>query len=238
MKRDPYLYEDVDVLINRGNIKDADVLKKAEADVTKFSMAFVLTHNFTEFNTETVQEIHKIIFGDLYPWAGEFRTIQIIKREQVLGGDTVRYTEPAFIKSELDKLSKEIAVLRKAVIPQKEQALRLIRITSKLWQIHPFREGNTRTVVAFSILLAQHLGISIDYSLIERHAAYVRNSLVWTCQGIYSKFEYLEKIYFDAAGISENDTLSDSDDNDYTMVGEYNIVDYKEQPHEYVDNDK
>lgn len=236
--RDPYLYENTKILINNGNIRDEQHLKKAEADITKFSMAFVLTQIFKKFDTQTIQGIHKIIFGDLYPWAGEFRTIQIVKFEEVLGGDTVRYTEPDFIKSELRELSKEIAALQKTSLSANELVFRLVRITARLWQIHPFREGNTRTVVAFSILLAQHLGLQIDYALIEQNAAYVRNSLVWASQGIYSKFEYLERIFFDAAGIENETDIASYNEHEYKVIEGYNVSEYKEMPHEYIEEDK
>ena len=51
-------------------------------------------------------------FGGLYEWGGEFRTIPIMKAEEVLGGDTVRYAAPSEIKKQLDMASKEIARIR------------------------------------------------------------------------------------------------------------------------------
>ncbi len=44
--RDPYLYEDVDVLINLGNIKDSEMLKSAEADITSYTMAALYNTQF------------------------------------------------------------------------------------------------------------------------------------------------------------------------------------------------
>ena len=89
--RDPYLYDDVGVLRNLGNIRDAEELRRAEGDVTRHTMAMVYAHHFAKFNTETLREIHRIVFDHLFEWAGEFRTIPLIKHEDVLGGDTVRY---------------------------------------------------------------------------------------------------------------------------------------------------
>lgn len=237
--RDPYLYDDVDVLKNIGNIREANELRNAEGDITKFTMLTVYAQKFTKFNTATICEIHKIIFDSLYEWAGEFRTIPIIKHEEVLGGDTVHYAYPKQIKKELDETSKEITKLKKSG-NKKDLVFRLVRITAKLWQIHPFREGNTRTIISFAVLLAEHLGIEIDHILFQKHAAYVRNSLVWAAQGIYSKFEYLENIFYDAAGIEDIDTDSKpSEPKDYTKIGDYNVADYKEAPHIYLDeNDK
>lgn len=89
--RDPYLYDDVNVLKNRANIKDAELLKRTEADITNLAMSAVYECDYDKFNTNTLCDIHKNIFGQIYDWAGEFRTIQIVKCEEVLGGDTVRY---------------------------------------------------------------------------------------------------------------------------------------------------
>ena len=119
-------------------------------------------------------------------------------------------------------------------MPKQELVFKLIRITSTIWHIHPFREGNTRTVVAFSVLLADYLGIDLDYNLFVENASYVRNALVWCTQGIYSIYEYLERIYYDAASIKQGEI---SKNQNYEFVGEYKISDYKEQPHIYLHNE-
>jgi cell filamentation protein len=234
--RDPYLYDDVDVLRNRGNIRDVEELRKAEGDVTKHTTAFVYARGFTKFNTETLREIHRLIFDSLYDWAGEFRTIPIVKREAILGGDTVRYASPKTIKKELDEASREIAKLKKTDAKQ-GLIFKLVRITAKIWQTHPFREGNTRAVMAFAVLLAAHLNIEMEYALFEKHAAYVRNALVWASQGIYSKFGYLERIFYDAGGVDIDATAAEpSPAKDYSMIEGYKVANYKEQPHTYDDS--
>jgi cell filamentation protein len=236
--RDPYLYEDVDVLRNLGNIRNAEELRRAEGDVTRHTIAMVYAHKFVKFNAETLCEINKIIFDNLFDWAGEFRTIPVIKHEEVLGGDTVRYTHPNRIKKELNEVSKEITKLKKSE-PKEALLFKLVRIAAKIWQTHPFREGNTRTVISFIVLLAAHLRIHIDYALFEKHASYVRNSLVWASQGMYAKYEYLEQIFFDAAGIPlGGDDPDVATPKDYTHIEGYYVADYKEQPHTYLDEDK
>jgi cell filamentation protein len=236
--RDPYLYEDAAVLRNLGNIKDAAELKQAESDITKHSLSMVYGRRFDKFNTNTICDIHRTIFMHLYEWAGEFRTIPIAKREDILGGDTVRYAYPKEIKKELDATVKEIAKLKKAD-DKKDLIFKIVRLTAKLWQTHPFREGNTRTIIVFAILLAEHLGIEIDHVLFEEHAGYVRNALVWAAQGIYSKFEYLEGIFYDAAEIENNEVgTAASNGKDYTKIGDYNVADYVETPHTYLDEDE
>ena len=72
--RDPYLYEDVAVLKNRANIKDYELLRKAEADITNLAMTAIYEREYLKFNTETLCDIHRTIFGQIYDWAGELKT--------------------------------------------------------------------------------------------------------------------------------------------------------------------
>ena len=235
--RDPYLYDDADVLKNLAGIKDAELLRTAEADITNLAMAGLYMRRYDVFNTETLMDIHRSIFGQIYDWAGEFRTIQMIKSEDVLGGDTVRYAYPKEIKKQLNTSMKELAKLKRNGENDRDIVFRLVRIISQIWQTHPFREGNTRSVIVFAVLFALQLGFDVDHELFRVNSAYVRNALVWASQGIYSKYEYLERIFYDAilhesvtAEVQEAETKSK-----YDRIGDYAVKDYKERPHEYTD---
>ena len=234
--RDPYLYNGVDILKNLANIKDHDLLSKAEADITNLSMLAIYNQSYLVFDTKTLQDIHSSIFGQIYDWAGEFRTIQIAKYEDVLGGDTVRYTFPKQIKKELNAVMKEVKKLKKIDSNDKDIVFRLERIIATIWQIHPFREGNTRTCIVFAILLAKNLGFEVNHKLFKTHSAYVRNALVWASQGMYSKHEYLERIFADAilGNSLDDDAVSATDTENYESIGEYKVKGYVERPHEYV----
>lgn len=237
-RKDPYLYDDVPVLRNLPGIKNSEELKQAEGDLTRMSMGIVYAKEYEKFNTETLRDIHRTIFGGLYDWAGEFRTIPIMKPEEVLGGDTVRYAAPSEIKKQLDLASREIARI-KPTAPKKDIVFKIVRITGAIWQTHPFREGNTRSVVAFSVLLAAKLGVELDYKLFAKHAAYVRNALVWCTQGIYSIYDYLERIYFDAAGLLNAEPDPNAvNQKDYSVIEGYRVAGYREQPHTYAEEDQ
>ncbi len=235
--KDPYLYEDVPVLKNIPGVKNSEELKRIEGDLTSMSMAVVYAREYDRFDTETLRDIHRTIFSGIYGWAGEFRTIQIAKAEEILGGDTVRYAAPSEIAKKLKEVSKEIARLKRTE-EAKTLVFKIVRLTASIWQTHPFREGNTRSVIAFSVLLAARLGIELDYELFAKHAVYVRNSLVWCSQGIYSKYEYLENIYYDAAGLLNTggqEPLAQA--RDYSAIGDYKVANYKEQPHVYAEDE-
>ena len=222
---------------NLPGIQNSDELEQAEGDLTKMSLGIVHAREYEKFSTETLCDIHRTIFGALYEWAGEFRTIPIMKPEEVLGGDTVRHAYPSEIKKQLDMASKEISKL-KPTMAKKDIVFRIVRIAAAIWQTHPFREGNTRSVVAFSVLLAAKLGVELDYELFAKHAAYVRNALVWCTQGMYSIYDYLENIYFDAAGLlDEEHDQCVSKQKDYSVIEGYRVADYKEQPHTYAEDD-
>lgn len=234
--RDPYLYPDVAVLINRAGIKDPEILRKAEADITNLAMTAIYDKGYEKFNVETLCDIHRMIFGQIYDWAGDFRTIQIVKYEEVLGGDTVRYAYPTEIKKQLTDTMKEITKLKRSGNNDRDIVFRLVRIICAIWQIHPFREGNTRSVIVFAVLLAKKLGFEVDHELFRVNSSYVRNALVWGAQGIYSKYEYLERIFFDAIlhEASSKDELQAKEAEKYERIGDYRVKDYIERPHEYV----
>ena len=237
--RDPYLYDDADVLINLADIKDPELLHKAEADITNLAMTSIYNQQYEKFNTDTLKDIHRTIFGQIYDWAGEFRTIQMIKPEDVLGGATVRYAYPKEIKKQLTASMKEIIRLKRNGENNKDVVFRLVRIIAQIWQTHPFREGNTRSVIVFAVLLAKSLGFEVDHELFRTHSAYVRSALVWASQGIYAKYEYLERIFFDAIlhdELTSNETDAPANGK-YEKVGDYLVRDYKERPHEYQDHE-
>lgn len=235
--RDPYLYDDVDILKNLADIKDTNKLRAAEADITNLAMAGIYNRQYDKFNTETLQDVHHSIFGQIYEWAGEFRTIQMIKSEEVLGGDTVRYAYPKEIKKQLNAAMKEISKLKRDGKNDHEIVFRMVRIISQIWQIHPFREGNTRSVIVFAVLFAKSLGFEVEHELFSKHSSYVRNALVWASQGIYSKYEYLENIFYDAI-LHEDKEKEDAhagSEKKYEKIGDYKVKNYKEQPHKYID---
>ena len=236
ISHDPYLYEDVSILINKVGIKDKDKLAKLEGVLTKAAMNSVYAMKYTKFNTATLQDIHKQIFGGLFDWAGEFRSILISKPERVLGGGTVQYAYPREIKEQLDEASKEIIKL-KNIKDKRALIIKLARITASIWQTHPFREGNTRSVISFAVLLANRLGVKLNNALLKDKASFVRDALVVASQGIYSEYQYIESIFLDAAGIDDyNDGLISLGTNKekYTVINGHNVSKYEEMPHIYI----
>jgi cell filamentation protein len=197
--RDPYLYDDVPVLKNLLEIKGADELEQAEADITYLRFYDVDgAIQSPQFDLLRLLEIHKYIFGDIYDWAGMLRTIPIIKGERVLGGDTVRYSQPDRIESDCAGVIGALINKDWTTFGVHETAEVYAKLIAELWQVHPFREGNTRTIITFATQFAEAHGFRMDKTLLKDSADYVRDALVKASDGQYSEYEYLIKIFEDA----------------------------------------
>ena len=85
-KYDLYLYEDCNVLKNLLNIKEEKALELAEAELSRANMMILYEKGFSDFSPEGTFEIHRILFSDVYDWAGKPRIINIRKREPILAG--------------------------------------------------------------------------------------------------------------------------------------------------------
>jgi cell filamentation protein len=133
---DPYCYKNTDVLINQLNIKDASILENAEneiSDISSSSIDFAPPYDFLY-----LQNIHQNLFGDLYAWAGQSRTIGMTK------GDTM-FCRPEYIQREIDKLFKTLASANYFQnTPISVLIIKIAELYGDLNIIHPFREGNGR----------------------------------------------------------------------------------------------
>ena len=78
---DPYLYEDVPVLKNKLGIKNEQTLDRIEAEQSRANMMLLYEQGFQDFSPDGLREIHRTLFDDIYEWAGQYRIINIEKRE-------------------------------------------------------------------------------------------------------------------------------------------------------------
>ena len=157
-----YCYPDSNVLINRLNIKNNKKLEKAEKMIV-LAKLYDLRQNKIKGNFDKAHfiNIHKYLFEDLYPFAGKFRTENIAK-------DSFSFAEWEFIDSELDRLLlklKEENFLND--LNKEDMAKKLAYYMSELNVLHPFREGNGRTIREFIRELAYKNGYILDYSKTE-----------------------------------------------------------------------
>lgn len=197
--KDYYLYDDVNVLKNLLNIKNEEQLEKAEADITYIKLLDIDDNVMSKvFDYTHLKNIHKYIFGDIYEWAGKERCINIVKGERVLGGDTIRYSEHNNITKEVENVIHQLNSVKWSELSIDETSEKFSKLIAKLWQIHPFREGNTRTVITFATQFAETNGFKMSKQLFKENSNYVRDSLVKASDGQYSEYKYLINIIKDA----------------------------------------
>lgn len=195
---DVYLYDDAPVLRNKLNIKDEKTLDMIEAEQSRQNMMLLYEQGFDDFTPAGLCKIHEVLFGDIYEWAGKYRIINIEKRERLLVGRSVWYSNDEDIPHELDTAFKEIHTLKWEQMSKEDFVSSLARRFPRLWQVHPFREGNTRTVVMMMTFFVEHYGYYMDQELMAASAGYVRDSFVMASLDQFSEYEHLEKILMDA----------------------------------------
>lgn len=196
--RDPYLFDEIDVMKNKLGIKDVEKLRDAEGDIVPIKLMDVDELCKGKFDFNLLKSINGHLFGDIYDWAGKVRTINIEKPEDVLSGKSVSYCDYSLIEKEAKNVIREINEVEWNKLNKNEIAENLSKLTSRLWQIHPFREGNTRTTISFMKNFAESKGISIDIELLKNNIRYVRTSLVMASLGKYAEYEHLNRILKDA----------------------------------------
>ena len=100
--KDLYLIENSSVLKNLLGITDEKELDQAEAELSRANMMLLYEQGFDDFSSTGFCSIHKILFGDVYEWAGEYRKINIQKRENILAGQSVWYSNCTEIGNDLE----------------------------------------------------------------------------------------------------------------------------------------
>lgn len=202
--RDPYLYDDVPVLKNKLNIREQGLLDDAEADYVVYRLKdLALNPMDGSYNTEHLLQTHAFIFQDIFEWAGETRKIAIYKEEDVLGGQSIEYSDPFDIVNDIRHALADMRAKNWETMERRQLTVEFCDSLARLWRIHPFREGNTRTTVNFCCQFADENGFTINRRLLGENSRYVRTALVaynayFSDGSDFSKKEYLEKIVYDA----------------------------------------
>lgn len=210
--KDPYVYEDTGTLKNKLGIKDYEELRKAESDISFVRLLTVDRDvDCKKFDLEYVKNIHKYILHDIYDWAGEFRTVPMEKAEDVLGGDTVRYAYPKEREPEAEECLNELNRINWNSKEESDKAMCFSKLIAKLWQVHPFRDGNTRTIVTYAFRFAEEHGFKMDRDLLLDNFEYVRKALVKASDGEYSEYKYLYKIVNDSIQRGKNNNKEDEE---------------------------
>jgi len=166
---------------SKKKLNDAETLLLADTYAHFFDM---LEKGKVKFDLDLFFSIHKYFLGPLYEWAGKTRTVNISKDEMFFA--LVKYIDKALeeftalLKTKLLKQSKD----------KDELSEKLAIIHNEFNVIHPFREGNGRTVRLFLDLLVVSLGYDpIDWSK-TTNSAYLNACIA----GAEGKHESMTKI--------------------------------------------
>jgi cell filamentation protein len=204
--KDPYLYPNSDVLINRFDERNEQRLAEIEAAYTAFRLRQLCDEPHVGlFDFKHLCHIHQYIFQDIFDWAGQPRIINIEKAEAALGGISVEYSDARDITNHAKVACEKMTDISWKLLNVDEKAEYFSKCMSQLWKIHPFREGNTRTVITFCCDFAEQNGFSLNRALFKDNSVYVRRALVaasaiFTDVGDLSQPQHLVRIVKDAIG--------------------------------------
>lgn len=155
---DIYLYEGTDVLKNLLGIKERKLLEEAEAGYVTYRLKEIAMKPLPgEYDYSHLLEMHRYIFQDMYEWAGQQRKLNIYKEEPVLGGLSIDYSDMFDIPKDAEHILSEMRGKAWDKMDTHEAALQFSDSLAKLWKVHPFREGNTRTTVTFCCQYADEI---------------------------------------------------------------------------------
>ena len=163
--------------ITKEKQKDIDH-NELECDFVSMRIVELLNQDNFELSVDYLKYINKYLFQDVYEFAGEFRKIDFSKHEKILNNDSVAYGDSKTLNESLEydiSLEKEKNYKDMSIV---EVIKNITDFTSSIWQVHPFREGNTRTTAVFIEKYLINLGYNVDNSLFKDKSVYFRNALV------------------------------------------------------------
>ena len=155
--------------------KDED---EEEADKVSANITKILASKTFAFNTNGYVSLHRRIFEGVFKHAGEIRQYDISKKEWVLEGDSVNYLNWEDLRRALDWDIEQEKNFSYKGLTDDEKIEHIAKFISGIWQIHAFREGNTRTTAIFTIQYLRSLGYEVNNEMFAKHSWYFRNALV------------------------------------------------------------
>jgi len=178
-----YLIKDTKVLKNKLGITDGDELKQMEFEITVSKIAQLYFMGITgNFDEKHLCEIHKFIFEDIYDFAGKYREVDMRQVTQ--------FTPYKEIPSKLHELFNELKNTELNSYSKFETAKNIAKFYSGLIDIHPFREGNGRSIREFirQLVLAKLPQYELDFRRINKDNFY---------QGAIDRFQYSNLIAYE-----------------------------------------
>jgi cell filamentation protein len=153
MPEDPYADPATGVLRNKLGLGTTGELQTAEWEITQAALIFLKESPvLPSYDLRHLCTIHLRIFGDIYDWAGQFRTVAIAKGSW--------FCLPRYIESSAAELFRALhgdSLLRG--LPRE--------VFTEINAVHPFRDGNGRAQRAFFEQLASDAGFILDWQHLD-----------------------------------------------------------------------
>jgi len=149
-----------------------------EADKVAARMIGIIESPAFNFSMTYYLGLHRQIFDGVFKFAGQIREVELMKREWVLNGDSVQYTPSCMIRDALEYDFERERKFKYKGLSEDAFIEHFAAFISGIWQIHPFREGNTRTAGLFAIKYLRSKGYDVTNDLFAGKSYYFRNALV------------------------------------------------------------
>jgi len=177
--KDPYLFPNSEILINIFDERDEKRFAEIEAAYTTFRLRKLCDNPIMgDFGFEHICRIHQFVFQDIFRWAGQPRIINIEKAEVALSGLSIEYSDVSDIAKNAAAVCEKMNNTSWELLHTEEKAVQFSKFMTELWKVHPFREGNTRTIITFCCDFAEIKGFPFNRELFKDNSVYVRRALV------------------------------------------------------------
>ena len=160
------------------NLKNKKIEEEYECDLVSARIVQILSMDNFELTRDYLKYIHEYLFKDIYDFNGKFREVNFSKPEIILNKDSVAYGDYKLIDNSIDydiSLEQDKNYNDMNIV---DVIKNITKFTSSIWQIHPFREGNSRTTAVFIQKYLISLGYEVDNSMFKDKSIYFRNALV------------------------------------------------------------
>ncbi len=156
-----YTYPNTCVIKNKLNIMDEKKLEEYERQMVSFKLATIRKQKMPSgFNSERLKYIHYYLFCDIYDFAGKYREENITK-------DNFMFAQYEYIEENINNILSKIDINKLKEMSFDEKLKSISYYMTELNVLHPFREGNGRTIREFIRELLNEIGLDIDFSKIE-----------------------------------------------------------------------
>jgi cell filamentation protein len=168
---DPYCFPGTNILRNVQGYTDKAQLERFESFAASLAADEIYDNPPKITDLRYLKSVHRTLFGQVYPWAGETRRDLGRMTKTRESGSVVLYGDSAFVDTELARIFSLLAAENYLKgLPIDRFAVRAAWFYGELDAIHPFREGNSRTLRLFFHGVAHNAGYLADWRILAEPA--------------------------------------------------------------------